>query len=631
MGNGSYLDLYTKNTKPQFFLCKPDKTIVHPLNDVYGEKFRSNLGGMSEFEFNIPTLVRRNDKTVVNPLFKKLQGHYLIRMDKDGITDYFTITDRSKSYNTNDEFTSVMAYSLVYELIQKPIRGYSKEASTLRQIGTDILKGTTWSIDYIDGEAELLYRSMEISQGNILQSMFDLADKFGCVMEFNNKDRKMSFKKFQNVGMNRGFVARDEKYLESFNLQIDDKQVVTRLYAYGQDGLTFRSLTANGTNYIEDYSWFIYPFQADDNYNVIKHSNFMTDELCIALIKYNKLLESTKPTFENLLAQQTTLDTNLRTREQELSVLTTELKIINGEIDVINYTYGIDGQPASGRPDWQDAVNRKNAKQAQIDSKNAEITAVKSQIDNVNLQITNLRNTIDTKNNFTLKELEELNYYTRGTDYNNDAIVDPKDLLEEAMTVFEDYKQPPLSLSMSIETFTQFFDTRKYKRIELGDTVSLYSKSMDVNLSARVSTIEIDYETNQKSITVSNVRNNYSGEELEARIQVNTINATSTVNLDKYKWNKGEYAETLVNQIIESEFDTAKNTLLGGYANSVEITERGLYTRDLNDPNTFLVINNGMLCITNDGGNSVAVAITKNGTVDSKITNMVLSSKEVII
>jgi len=90
-------------------------------------------------------------------------------------------------------------------------------------------------------------------------------------------------------------------------------------------------------------------------------------------------------------------------------------------------------------------------------------------------------------------------------------------------------------------------------------------------------------------------------------------NTSTTVNMDKYKWNQGKDAMDGVTQILNSEFDTAKNILIGGYANSTTMNERGLYSKDLQDDKTYLVINNALMAITPDGGNSIAVAISKRG------------------
>src|SRR5690606_1962205 len=115
------------------------------------------------------------------------------------------------------------------------------------------------------------------------------------------------------------------KYLESFNVTTNAEEIVTRLKVYGKDNLTIRSLTPTGANYLEDFSWFIYPFERDSNGNVLQSSDYMSDSLCIALDDYNKKLENAQGAFKTYTEQLTIKQDERQQREQRLSIATAEL------------------------------------------------------------------------------------------------------------------------------------------------------------------------------------------------------------------------------------------------------------------------------------------------------------------
>lgn len=46
--------------------------------------------------------------------------------------------------------------------------------------------------------------------------------------------------------------------------------VVTRLHVTGKDGIVINSVNPTGQGYLDDFSFFLNPFQRDENRNVVK-------------------------------------------------------------------------------------------------------------------------------------------------------------------------------------------------------------------------------------------------------------------------------------------------------------------------------------------------------------------------
>ena len=79
--------------------------------------------------------------------------------------------------------------------------------------------------------------------------------------------------------------------------------------------MSIQEVNITGQNYIEDFSYYMYPFERDENRNVLKHSAYgMSDDLCHAILDYNELLISKQGEFKGYLDNK-----NLYNKQELLS------------------------------------------------------------------------------------------------------------------------------------------------------------------------------------------------------------------------------------------------------------------------------------------------------------------------
>jgi len=631
-----YIDdiLSQKEITPNIYLCKPDKSRIRKLKDIYNLKMNAKLGAINELSFTTPAYVDRNHELIKNPLISEIKLFYLVEFQFKDTTEYFVVMSQNKSMSSSEEVISYNLLSFGYLLNNKLIKLYEATSYTLSQLVFDFLKETDWGIDYIDVDFDVnnsnaLKRSYQTDNSTVLQCLFDVATKFNAIINFDTVNQKVSFYKPEKIGLNRGWRLKKGKYLESYNVDINIDEIVTRMFCYGSEGLEFRSLSPTGSNYLEDFSWYIYPFKCDDNYNVIEHSEYMTDGLCIALLKYNKLLSENSTKFKDLSTSLSTKNAELITLNQELSVLDTELTMLNNELDVINATY-LDSAPS--KPEWQTVIGKINSKNAQINSKKSQITTKENEIKITEDAITSLRNLLDVKNNFTRDNLLELNKYIIGKDFSDDTIVEEQDLLDAATKHFKTVNEPAIAMSFKVVNFLNDMEyVAERDKINLGDTVKLISETLDVSISSKIIEISYDFDNNDISLTIANDKDLKDDDSKLVDMIYSSHNTSTSVDMNKYKLDLAVNANNLVTHMINSEFDTAKNVLVGGTANSNTMNERGFYSNDLQDDNTYLVINNGILAITKNSGNSVEVAITKNGVFANRLYGSAILGNNLVI
>lgn len=329
------LNFEAKPEEVRLYLCKPDGTTIAELSSAYKRRLTLNYGGIHQLSLQVPYKVFHNGEFIRNPQVDLVRGHYLIRLEKGvEMKEYFIITNPVNAISDGQEVKTLTCYLRPYELKDKLVRLY-KGVKTLPEVLSDtLLAQTDYTIGYIDASLALKYRNFDVSEQTLIDFTNDLADTYGGIVMWDSINKKINFYLDENLVFDEGLEIAYGKYLKSLteNEKFDD--VVTRLYCYGQNGISINGVNTTGAFYIEDYSFYIYPFERDANRNVIKHSNYMSDSLCHALLDYYALVESKSSAFQNLLSQrkayvdsQTPLLTDLDSLERQMDFIEKQIAV----------------------------------------------------------------------------------------------------------------------------------------------------------------------------------------------------------------------------------------------------------------------------------------------------------------
>ncbi|WP_440110387.1 phage tail protein [Paenibacillus sp. QZ-Y1] len=604
----------TKIAKPKIYLCRPNinRSTVANLTEAYQIKREVSKGNIGELSFTLPLFL--NDqldmKQIRNNHVDEIREKFLIRFEYEYETEYYIIDKVSKIMNDTDT-VDVSCYSLGYELSAKLIRDYSVVSYNAKQMLNDILRETIWNIGYMDAQFELKYRSFDLS-GTRLEGVQKIAEQFNALIVWDTDLRQISFYDPENYGINKGFKAKMGKLMKGVSQELNLDEFCTRLKLFGKDGMSIQSANPTGTNFIQDFTYFVYPFKQDSNGNVISHSHYMSDELCIALARYEKVIENKQGEYTTLLNQLEILNGQLSTRNNELTALKTELALIEDNLDTYNAT------DKSGLPNTQ-LINDKNAKLAQINSKNMEISTLTTQINNVNASMQILHNLFKMENNFTRDQLIELNQFVYEKEISDDNYTDPKKLLEDGKKEFNKVREPQIIVDLSLVNFYEIFTEQHNKdKLSIGDVVTVEHEILGIHVKAFATKITYDFEASSIDVVVSNAQELMTDEERFMREHTNSISSSATLDMSKYKWDQAKATADDVSQIFNSTIDTVKRNITAGVNETVDISRRGVIVKDPADPLKFLIIQHGQLALTNDGGNTWKTAIMPDGIVAEK-------------
>lgn len=196
------------------------------LENAYDIIVTSELNGSDYLEFSIP--------------FKDGKRSYLDNEKKLQITkDIYrirTVTDDKGE--DGKTVTSIYAEAAFYDLAYSEKKSeQTYEAETAEKPMAYALQGTGWSVGKITVSTKRSWQSMD---KNALSMLRTIQSIYGGDLEFDNVNKQVSL--LTQSGSNSGAVFAYRKNMKSIQRVVDTRSLVTRLYAYGADGMTFASI-----------------------------------------------------------------------------------------------------------------------------------------------------------------------------------------------------------------------------------------------------------------------------------------------------------------------------------------------------------------------------------------------------
>lgn len=625
-----------RSSEHRFYLCKPTPTrdtVAEITPHITEADITEQFGHVNELNLSIPYNITKNNGEIIhNPTIDKLFGNYLVRYDFQGvIKDYYIITD------TNDEMSEdgskhahIVCYQLQYELKDKLVRAFKGTYQLYDPLGNGVLNLTllaktnnTWTVDYIDGTLFGKFRTFDTSEQDLLQFTLESIQAYGnYVPIFNTVNKTISIYLIENASSDLGVQIEYGNYLKSIQSQGQFNEIATRIYAYGNGGLTFRSLNASGADYVENITYYMLGYSEDANGNVLTHSPYMTDGLVKAEKSYQALIVSKTPTFQGYLAQKEALQGTLAIRENEMATLQTEMNVLLDTKDVLIETGGslttINGQIAS--------------KQSQINAKQSEINGVNTQIASVDTQIAQLRNEISLQNNFTTAQLNERNYFIKERVWEDSNYNSSQDLYDQALIMLSQWAQPTYVYSCNIiDLLNRLGNDYDSKRLKNGSILTLRFPEFDIDVKMTIITTRHNILSNDLSVTLANSTSLKTGLLKYTDLLQKSAYSSTTINQNKFGWDMAQGTNTEFQQYINGAIDANKQMIEGGTDLQYLLDTRGLTIKSKVDPTKYLRAVNSCLAITNDNGITWKNAITYKGIIAEQVVGQLIAGANLVI
>lgn len=619
------IDFSKRKEKARYYLAKPNGTIISHIGEKFNDKLKIKLGDINELNFSIPYYIVNDDGVKIkNKHIDLIREKMLIKVKLNKYEEWFIIDEIEEDGEEDDVF-NVTAFSRGYELRNKTLYEFTEDSIGIVELANKILEKTSWTVGHVDPIFLNLYRSFEVNDDdNILDAIRKVAETFNAVIVWDTEKRQIHFRDIANIGKFRGLTINYGKLLRSIKRNRITDEMVTRLYVYGNDGLTISNANPTGMEYIEDFSFFMYPFEMDENGNVIKSSYYMSDNLCKAIINHQSIVSTITPQIKSYLDDKIQKQTQLLTEETKLNELQLELNNIIGLLDIAK---------ATGDNNLiQQRTQEKQQKEMEVTAQRGIVNNLKTEIQNIDIHINDLQQQIQLESNFTPELLEELNYYIIEKKIRDDNYVDEHDLYEYGLQKFNEIRQPKVVIEASIENLFNSLDYQYYwDKIVLGDDIKVKYPQMDIDYMAKIIEIEYDFENEEINFTIANTKELLNDMDELKKLLYQSQSASTLIQNNKYKWNKINIVEQQVIDIVSSEWDATKNKIVAGVNNSIEVGNRGIIITNPDFPNEMIIIQSGVVALSKDNGETWKTAITPDGVVAERLIGQIIAGQELII
>jgi phage minor structural protein len=616
------IDTYMATHKVRLYIAKPDQTIIGEITEYYDLKRNTKLGNIPTLSLSLPYQINIRNKLVDNPAVQATKNRYLIKFVQDTTAEWYIIKAPSDIMGDSSDYKSIEAYGLAYELADKNLRSYSVVSKNASQVLQDVLASTLWSIGTIDASFDILYRSFEVSDSNVLDFIFEAATTFNALVNFDTVQRRIDFLIFEQYGTNRGLEVAYGHLLKSASKVENSDEFFTRLKVFGANGSSILGENITGQNYLEDYSYFIYPFSRDSNKNILTHSDYMSDSLCHALLDYSELVTSKDMEFKSYLGQLSEHQNTLIEQKNQLKTYKDALASIENEIANLNYL----GQNTSEK------VIQKIAKEAEISAQNGIIASTENSLNTVNSQIAQLQNSLSISSNFTPELIKEWNPYIIMGTFENTTVTDPVQLLSLAEQEFEKLKRPKIVVNISIVNFLECVtEQQRWGMLNLGDIITIKQSKLGLHIQAKIIEMNFDYEAGDVSLVISNVKELLSDEARFLRDLYKANTTSASVGSGQYKWDAAYTDVNDVQAILNDKWDATAREIQASVDNTVSISRKGLIVTDPNDADKMLILQKGLLAISGNGGNTWDTAIDPSGVFAKKLVGQIMLGNDLYI
>lgn len=385
------------------------------------------------------------------------------------------------------------------------------------------------------------------------------------------------------------------------------------------------------------------------DHNIINHSEFMTDELCYYIKRYEELLKSSEGEFNTLVDYRTAYYAQLNILDDELQDLTTEYKKLLDERDILN-TRIARSQDSIDRADnieqptdflensKSNLISQRDAKlveislkQNELNAKNSEIAVVQVQFDSLMHKIDLYRAKIALENNFPSEQLKERKQFVIEKEWQDNNIIESEALLKEGLKVFDEYRQQKITVNIDVVNFLAMIEEQiNWDKLVLADNFYIDHERLGFVYQAKITGINYNFEGGKINLTISNVKDVYSNKNKFLEMLYKNNQISSSVSMKEWEWDLSLENRGSINDIINSMWDANRQAIMGAKDQVVEISDRGLIIRDENDPMKYLVAINGMIALTNDGGATFKHAITTDGATGESIKSGIIKLQTTI-
>jgi hypothetical protein len=168
-------------------------------------------------------------------------------------------------------------------------------------------------------------------------------------------------------------------------------------------------------------------------------------------------------------------------------------------------------------------------------------------------------------------------------------------------------------------------------KLVLGNLVRISHSKFNIDIYAKIIELNFDFENNGCKLTISNIE--AFNKEFDKFLQKlnQAVSTSTTVDINKTKWNLGESANNQVNNILQNAWDAGLREIQVGNGEKVNINERGITLTNPDDSLKAIRMMHDIIGCTLDGFNTLGVAISPEGVHAERLIGRIIAGEDLTI
>lgn len=208
------------------------------LENAYDIVLEQEINGTDVLTFSLPS----DD---VNKQFLEAENAVLL------VNAKYIIRRISEKRDASQRDIKVYCEAEWYDIMYAdPLTKFSWQDADAKTVMQDILEDTGWGVGDVEIDKK---RSLSVStQANRLDVLHQVAEVWGGELEFDTANKVVHLRK--EISRRPGVLFSYRKNIKGIEKVVDTTELVTRLYAYGKNGITFAEING-GKPYVENYQY----------------------------------------------------------------------------------------------------------------------------------------------------------------------------------------------------------------------------------------------------------------------------------------------------------------------------------------------------------------------------------------
>ncbi len=605
-------------------LCNPDFSVITDVINITNLHIKPRFNAVSEVNFD----VYKND------FYDLVSKNRLLKIQGFG---YFVIVSVAETNEGTSPYKSITAYSYEYTLNSKGANikdGTYKFYDPVNPKDTLLQKlleiAPSWKIGTVSSSLWNRYRTFEIPTNSLYSFLMEDVEKaYECIFDFDTENKFINAYTSEDIVKDTNISLSFHNLIKNVKIEETTKDIITCLSVHGSGDFTISEVNPLGTSNIYDFSYYL-------------NEQWMQKSLIDAIKKWDKKVKDSEKTYTENFSKLRDLNAELLKLQGELATLKNNLKaqeqVRSAQMPNIS----------------KSVVNKINTLNKEISAKQKEINAKNKEISKIQKTLQDINTSLKFANNFTKKQLLELdNFIFEATYTNSNFVVTDKmttteiqdmskQLLERGKKEMKKLSQPSFTFSMELanflfaEKFKPFID-----ELKLGSLIHAEVKE-DVWVSPILLEIDIDYD-NPENFTMT-FGNKFRLETSEWTFnelfnQGKTTNSVSRNYSSLIAPIKNGGLNDQVTAYMQNSLNAANQEIISSENQDISVGSYGIKGRKKLDDGNFdnhqLMITNNLICMTDDNWQTSKLALGNMngnyGVVADTIVGKLIAGNELTI